>query len=254
MKKYDKYYTNKKVMKKCCNLFKKYIKIYKNDLVIEPSAGNGAFIKCINTYNNLLLDIKPENKKIIKKNFLKYNYNNIIKQYDKIHAIGNPPFGKKASLAIKFINKCCEFCNSFSFILPRSFNKLFLQKSIPLNFHLVKSYNLPENSFPIKCVFQIWVKKKVKRVKIIKIKTNKNYKFVSKNNKPTIAIRRVGSKAGYIYYDNIENRNSNTHYFVKIFKKHKKIIKLNLNKEKQSTLGAYSISKMDIIKKLNLLL
>jgi len=41
---------------------------------------------------------------------------------------------------------------------------------------------------------------------------------------------------------------------VKILKKHKKLIKLNLNKEKQSTLGAYSISKMDIIKKLNILL
>ena len=88
----------------------------------------------------------------------------------------------------------------------------------------------------------------------LQIKTNKNYKFVSKDNNPTIAIRRVGSKAGYIYYSNIENRNINTHYFVKILKKHTRLLKLNLNKEKQSTLGAYSISKMDIIKKLNLLL
>ena len=253
MRKYDKYYTSKKIMRKCCYLFKKYIKIYKNDLVIEPSAGDGVFIKCIERYNNLLLDIKPDNKKIIKKNFLNYNYNNIKKKYNYIHAIGNPPFGKKASLAIKFIKKCCEFCDTFSFILPRSFNKLFLQKSVPLNFHLVKSYILPENSFPIKCVFQIWKKKKKKRMRIVKIQSNNNYKFVLKNNNPTIAIRRVGSKSGYIYYDNIKYKNINTHYFVKIFKKHKKIIKLKLNKEKQNTLGAYSISKMDIIKKLNIL-
>ena len=44
MRKYDKYYTNKKIINICCKIFKKYIKIYKNDLIIEPSAGNGAFI------------------------------------------------------------------------------------------------------------------------------------------------------------------------------------------------------------------
>jgi len=259
MNKYDKYYTNEKIMKKCCKLFKKNIKITNKDLVIEPSAGNGVFIKCIKGYNNLLLDIKPENKLIQKKNFLNFNYKKIINKYDNIHAIGNPPFGKKSSMVIKFIKKCCEFCNTFSFILPRSFNKVFLQKSIPLNFHLIKSYNLPDNTFdlPIRCVFQIWKKRKHKREKIIKILPNKNYKFVLKNNKPDIAIRRVGSKSGEIYNKNIENRNSNTHYFIKLKKKIKikinnlKLNNLKLNKEKNNKLGARSISKMDIIIKLN---
>jgi len=258
MRKYDKYYTNKKIINICCKIFKKYIKIYKNDLIIEPSAGNGAFIPCIKNSNNLLFDIYPEHKLIIKKNFLTFNYNKIKKKYNIIHAIGNPPFGKKSSLAIKFIKKCTEFCDSFSFILPRSFNKYFLQKSIPLNFHLIKSYNLPNDSFgfpEIKCVFQIWKKKKYSRKKYIKkIFPNKNYKFVSKSDNPDIAIRRVGSKSGYIYYDNLNNKNKNTHYFIKIFKKYNKIKKLNLNTEKNNTLAAYSISKMDIIKKLNIII
>ena len=255
MNKYDKYYTNKKVINICCKIFKKYVKVSKNDLIIEPSAGNGAFIPCIKKYNNILLDIKPENKLIKKQNFIKYNYKKIRKKYNVIHAIGNPPFGKKSSYAIKFIKKCCEFCDTFSFILPRSFNKYFLQKSIPLNFHLIKSYNLPDNSFglpPIKCVFQIWKKKKYNRKDIIKkILPNKNYKFVSKYQNPDIAIRRVGSKSGYIYYDNLNNKNNNTHYFIKIFKKYKKIQKLELNKEKKNTLAAFSISKFDIILNLN---
>jgi len=255
MTKYDKYNTNKKIINICCKIFKKYIKINKDDLIIEPSAGNGAFIQCIKNHKNLLLDICPENKKIIKKNFLTYNYNKIKKKYTNIHAIGNPPFGKKSSLAIKFIKKCAEFCDSFSFILPRSFNKYFLQKSIPLNFHLIKSYNLPNDSFgfpEIRCVFQIWKKRKYERKKFIKkIFPNKNYKFVSKSDNPDIAIRRVGSKSGYIYYDDLKKRNKNTHYFIKIFKRYNKVKKLNLNMEKYNTLAAYSISKMEIIKKLN---
>ena len=58
-----------------------------------------------------------------------------------------------------------------------------MKKTIPLNFHLVKSYDLPDNSFdlPIKCIFQIWIKKNKFRKIIKKIKTNKNYKFVKKN-------------------------------------------------------------------------
>jgi len=174
--KYDKYYTNKKIVKTCCKIFKKYIKINKRDLIIEPSAGNGAFISCINKYNNLLFDIKPENKKIKKLDFLKFNYDKIKNKYKSIHVIGNPPFGKKSSLAIKFIKKCSEFCDSISFILPKSFNKYFLKKSVPLNFHLIKSHNLPLNSFniPIRCVFQIWKKKKYNRKKIIKKILNNN--------------------------------------------------------------------------------
>ena len=71
MNKYDKYYTNNDIVKICCKLFDKYITINKNDLIIEPSAGNGAFIDCLNKYNNkLFYDIKPEHNNIIKKHIL----------------------------------------------------------------------------------------------------------------------------------------------------------------------------------------
>ena len=54
----------------CIKLFRKFIKVNKNDLVIEPSAGNGAFIKLLKNYNNkLFFDIKPEHSDIIKQNF-----------------------------------------------------------------------------------------------------------------------------------------------------------------------------------------
>ena len=45
----DKYYTNKNVVNKCIAMIKKHISISKNDLIIEPSAGNGSFIDGIKT-------------------------------------------------------------------------------------------------------------------------------------------------------------------------------------------------------------
>ncbi len=255
MKNYDKYYTNNYIVKKCCSIFKKNIKISKKDIIIEPSAGNGAFLQCINKYNHILLDINPDNSNIIKQNYLKYNYTELVKKYNKIYIIGNPPFGKKSSMAIKFIKKSCEFCDSFGFILPRSFNKVFLQKSIPLNYHLITSYNLPDNAFelPIKCVFQIWSKKNYKRKKIKKILPNSNYVFISNKKKADIAIRRVGFYSGKVYNNSINNKNINTHYFIKFRKGYKSHIinDLKLKKESNNTLCANSISKRDIIKKLN---
>jgi hypothetical protein len=43
----DKYYTKHSVVELCLNYVKEYIKIDNNDLIIEPSAGNGSFISSI---------------------------------------------------------------------------------------------------------------------------------------------------------------------------------------------------------------
>ena len=56
-----------------------------------------------------------------------------LKNYKNIHIIGNPPFGRQSSLAIKFIKKSCEFCDTLSFILPKSFKKESLKKHFPFD-------------------------------------------------------------------------------------------------------------------------
>ncbi len=71
----------------------------------------------------------PEHDEIIKQNYLELNYTKMREDFNKIHIIGNPPFGRQSSLAIKFIKKCCEFSNSISFILPKSFKKESMRKS-----------------------------------------------------------------------------------------------------------------------------
>ena len=57
-KQLSKYYTKNDAVNQCINLFLKNIIIKENDIIIEPSAGNGAFINKIKsiTSNYLFLD------------------------------------------------------------------------------------------------------------------------------------------------------------------------------------------------------
>ena len=146
LNKLDKFYTKPEIANYCVVLFKKHFNLSENDLIIEPSAGNGSFLKSLNKINckKCYLDIAPENTQILQQDFLKYH---VSKTSNKIHVIGNPPFGKQASTAIKFIKHAAIFADSINFILPKSFKKESLQNKIPLNFHLAHQYDLPPNSF-----------------------------------------------------------------------------------------------------------
>ena len=249
----DKFYTKPEIAKKCFDLIKSQIK--EKDLIIEPSAGNGAFIKYIiaNKNNYLFYDIKPENDKIIKQNYLKLNTTIFMKRKNKIHVIGNPPFGRQSSFAIKFIKKSAEFADTISFILPKSFKKTSMINKIPLNFHLFLQKDLPKNSFlkegieyDVPCVFQIWIKKDYNRKKQLKV-ISKHFKFVKKEDNPDIAIRRVGSNAGKMYFNNIIDRNPSTHYFLKL--KDKSLISnMKPYNKFNNSVGPLSISKQELIK------
>jgi hypothetical protein len=147
----DQFYTRRTVSKKCIEWVLKDLNISENDLFIEPSAGNGSFSDFLFERGSIFesYDIDPKKNYIVKKDFLSPELG--IEQYAsfkyKIHCIGNPPFGSQSSMARKFIKKCCLFCDTISFILPKSFRKESYQKSFPLNFHLIKEYNLEKDAF-----------------------------------------------------------------------------------------------------------
>jgi predicted RNA methylase len=262
----DKYYTKESVVNTCLEYIKQYLNIQQSDLIIEPSAGNGAFISGIKLLSNnyLFYDLKPEHPQIITQDYLAFNITDVnTVKYDNIHVIGNPPFGRQSSLAIKFIKKSCEFCNSISFILPKSFKKDSLKKHFPLNFHLVFEIDLPDKSFlvdnkehDVPCIFQIWEKKDINRNECIKL-TPQNFTFVKKNDNPDISFRRVGVNAGVVSKD-IDEKSSQSHYFIKFT--NDKSIDENLKKlsdikyESNNTVGPKSISKQELISKFNQLL
>jgi len=262
----DKFYTKPNIVQFCINHIKEHLNINKNDLIIEPSAGNGSFISGIKTLSNKysFYDIKPENNdEIHKQDYLELKYSNIKIGDNKIHIIGNPPFGRQSSLAIKFIKYSCLFCNSISFILPKSFKKDSLKKTFPLNFHLLFEIDLPDNSFlmngkdsDVPCVFQIWEKKNILR-ELPAILEPIGFSFVQKNDSPHISVRRVGVNAGTID-KNSSSKSEQSHYFITFSSN--KSLDTNLNKLKKlkfdfnNTVGPKSISKQELIKQFNELL
>lgn len=257
----DKYYTKNIIVEQCIETIKKYIKINKDDLIIEPSAGNGAFIEPIKSIskNYIFYDLEPENEQIIKQDFLNFDYTKVKKQYHKFHIIGNPPFGRQASMAIKFIKKCCCFSDSISFILPKSFKKDSMKNHFTKNYHLIFEVDLMENSFlvnnietDVPCIFQIWIYKNEERKIVEKLKPL-NFKFVKYNEHPDISFRRVGVNAGTIMKE--IDKSIQSHYFIKFLNnktideniKKLNLIKFNFN----NTVGPKSISKPELIDEFN---
>ena len=186
---FDKFYTKKHIVLQCLHLIKEHVAMTKDDIIIEPSAGNGAFlIELEKQYKNKIIayDIKPENEKIIETDFLQID--NI--QGKNVHIIGNPPFCRQSS----FVKKSCEFALTICFILPKSFQNTFNEY-----FHLIHSIDLEKDAFTIDkenhnvpCVFQIWLKKDTKTI----IEDSKYIEFVKKEDSPHLSIRRVGVNSG----------------------------------------------------------
>jgi hypothetical protein len=258
----DKYYTNPEIVEDCKVQIKKYINIEENDLIIEPSAGNGSFIKIIKelSKNYKFYDLLPENKEIVKQDFLLLDIEEIIKPFNKIHIIGNPPFGRQSTLAIKFIKKCCRFADTISFILPKSFRKDFYKVKFDKFFYLEYEKDVPENSFfvngskcDVPCIFQIWQKKNIERIIPNKIEPI-NFKFVKKVEQPDISFRRIGVNAGKMDRKT-DNKSIESHYFIKFTnnKTTEDNIKLleNINFDFNNTVGPKSINKQELIKEFN---
>jgi predicted RNA methylase len=257
----DKFYTKKYVAEKCIENLKNKIPIsFEDDLIIEPSCGNGSFINSIKSIckNHLFLDIKPEHNEIKKQDFFEFYPNT--EKYKNIVVVGNPPFGRQSSLALKFIKKACEFCSVFAFILPNSFKKDSFKNKIHMNFHLefeidleTKSFEVNGEEYDVPCVFQIWIKKNEKRV--IEISEEpKNFRFVKKEENPDVSFRRVGVYAGKKDRE-IILKSEQSHYFIKFFNDKSVVdniaILSTIKFEFNNTVGPKSISKGELIKKIN---
>ena len=223
MVKADKFYTKREVAKDCYNLLKNKLELTGDELFLEPTAGNGAFLD--NLKNFKAYDILPEDPRIIKMDI--FDFNSDIKN---LITIGNPPFGKRSRLAIKVFNKCSEFSDVIGFILPVSFMKYGVQKRLNKEFKFIDFYFLKENSFLVKekeydvnCVFQIWIRENSKYDKFNNLRllepppiSHKDFKIWQYNATPEafstvdedweIAVLRQGyGNYNKIYYPNQRN-------------------------------------------------
>lgn len=284
----DQFYTSPIVAKKCIQIL---ISALRDDelyspvlplssyLWIEPSAGNGAFVKNIpETYDKIGIDIEPglgAGANILKQDFLtwvppKTNQKPVI-------IFGNPPFGRQSSLAKAFIAHSCSFASTsvIAFILPRSFVKPSMSCAFDAYFHCVYSSDVERNAFllnggeahDVPCVFQIWQKRSVPRIVPEKV-IEKGFQYVKEADPRDIVIRRVGVYAGRCFdgrgagdINSAMEYNKQTHYFIKLDEQFvvaqhiKQIVeKINAHVFPSNTTGPRSLSKPEINEVLNMIL
>lgn len=225
----DKFYTIPTISKKCLSSIGERYKWHEWGLVIEPSAGNGSFLTQIPTNNKIGIDISPEHKDVIKHDFLTYHPPS---NTGKILVVGNPPFGRVSSLAIKFFNHASKWANVIAFIIPRTFRRVSVQNKLNPNFHLVFDEEIPMSpcSFSpqmmAKCCFQIWEKKDSTRP-IVELSTTHNdwdfLGFGAKDAKgqPTppdgadFAIRAYGGKCGEMVDNGLDTLRPKSWHWIK---------------------------------------
>ena len=125
--KLDQFFTNDDIAKYCYEEAIKYLEhegVSVDDCYfVEPSAGDGAFLKFLPLGQRLGLDICPLDDEIMMADFLTWRPN--LPKDKKIVYIGNPPFGYRGWLALKFVNQCAvNFADYVFFILPMSFQSI----------------------------------------------------------------------------------------------------------------------------------
>ncbi len=225
----DKFYTIPSIAEKCLASIGSRYSWSDWGLVIEPSAGNGSFLTKIPVDKKIGIDISPEHEDIIKQDFLTYSPP---RDTGKILVVGNPPFGRVSSLAIKFFNHASRWSDVIAFIVPRTFRRVSIHNKLNMNFHLVFDEEIPMEpcSFNppmmVKCCFQIWERLEDKRDVFDLPTTHKDWEFLGfgpkdEKGQPTppdgadFAMLAYGGKCGRIVVTGLENLRPKSWHWIK---------------------------------------
>lgn len=183
----DQFFTPTNISKYIIKTFQNIMKENNIDInvytFIEPSAGDGSFTKLL-PENTISLDIEPRHHKIIKQDYLKWKPPN----NGKYITIGNPPFGLRGNLALRFINHSAEFSDHLCFLLPPLFESdgrgspmkrvqgynLIYSEKIDTNF-----YDPIGKDIKVNVILQIWSKSIINDKYKIKSNDNKLFKVYS---------------------------------------------------------------------------
>ena len=249
----EQYFTKPEVAGTCLAFLKTVIPCLSYfDLILEPSFGDGVFVRLLreNGRRLLYLDIDAKDP-ALRQNFL----TEFVPPIGTKHAIaiGNPPFKQ----AVAFFNRAAEFCEVIAFVLPQSFRKSSIQNRLNTDFSLGPELELAPDSFTLSDIpysvpttFQIWSKKKKKRIRTMRKTRTADFEFVTPD-RAELAIRRVGVNAGRIFTEHIATRSRQSHMFLHALdspRTLKILISLDLEHipEKYHTAGCPSISKTEI--------
>ena len=232
------------------------------DWFIEPSAGAGAFVEPLQSAGKpvIALDILPQSGDIQQTDFLKYDR---WPAEGKIAVVGNPPFGKNSSLAVKFFNKAAERADTIAFIVPRTFRKHSIHRRLNLHFTLVADEDVPDYAFvkdgkphDVPCAWQVWEYQHHCRQERYTPDISHIIRYVDDPQSSDFAVRRVGFYAGQVKEPpewELARLSPSTHYFMQSVRADAKELLRGIDWSDvcRATAGSRSLSKHEVAVKLS---
>jgi predicted RNA methylase len=165
----DQYYTSDAVAESCVDILRRLLPVLgygQRVKFLEPSAGSGAFLKQLPS-SAVGLDLDPKCRGVMTANFLEVKAQDIgIRDNDDVVVVGNPPFGRRAALAIEFFNHASTFSDTIAFIVPVLFRKWSVHRHLAPRFGLISDTSLESDAFVfdgrpyhVNCTFQVWTRR-----------------------------------------------------------------------------------------------
>ncbi|WP_303924049.1 hypothetical protein [Ureaplasma parvum] len=183
---YDMFFTDNETAKELIEhtmsfISKNYNLNFNDYTFLEPSAGDGSFYNIFpKEYKKIALDVEPKSEGIAKQDFFTFKPEN----NNKYIIIGNPPFGLRGQLALKFINYAASFTDFICFVLPPLFNSngkgspmLRVDEKLKLvdEISIKNDFYYPNKAkIKIHAIFQIWTKIENEKIKHKDIKNKKS--------------------------------------------------------------------------------
>ncbi|CAM3231497.1 SAM-dependent methyltransferase [Sphingomonas antarctica] len=242
----DQYYTCQDVAHRLYGLFQDNFDPA-DYLMVEPSAGTGAFFKLLPP-GALGYDVDPQYPGITKADFLSVD----LPGDRPIAVIGNPPYGKNASMAVRFVNGVARQSNvvAIAMILPKSFEKASIENRLDRDFHWLLKMPVPRDAFlyngkpfNVSAIFQIWVRRPMLRKLRAVETTHPDFEFTTPD-RADFAIQRVGARAGRVHHN--WKASPNSHYFIRGNVEHI-MVQLDLQKDAANATGNPSLAKSEIV-------
>ena len=147
------------------------------DNFVEPSAGKGSFLAAMPPGKRIGIDIDPWGWHYgsVGSEIEEQDFFNFVWPEGRTITIGNPPYGRRGKLAMKFLNISAENSDVVAMILPAVFSKFTFLNRVHPYMHL-ESWCGPVLEFEkddgkiveVRSVFQIWKKSSEKRTKIVR--------------------------------------------------------------------------------------
>jgi predicted RNA methylase len=252
----SQFYTKPKMAADCIRDVLTHLGDRPVDFWIEPSAGEGAFLHQL-PRRSIGIDIDPKADDIAQSDFLIWQPP--ARSSDGlVVVIGNPPYGKNASGAVRFFNHAASFCDVIAFILPRKFEKTSVHRRLDKHFHLKTAVVLGDAVFVhqgadvrLPAVFQIWERQSQPRVDPVEPTEHPDFAFVRKGEDADVALQRVGATAGCVRTQ-FADRSASSNYFIRALTTERPVVDILRNLDfrdvKARCAGNPSIAKTELVR------